>query len=354
MKKNGLSSLFENLINSPSPSGFEEQIQIVYKEFTKKFVGDVKSDTHGNIIALKKGFGTKKVMLIAHSDEIGLIIKYIDDKGYIHFDAIGGIDYGLLPGLRVDILHNRSIVRGIIGKKPIHLLTDSEKKETPLAKDLWIDIGAKDKLEAQRIVNIGDYITFNSNIDYLPNDLVAIKAADNKIGVYIIAKVLEELANENLSASIYFVSSVQEEIGLRGAKTSTFSINPDVGIALDATHATDYPSIKLEEFGDIKLNNGVVIPVGANINKKVNELFFNAAKETKTNFQIEANACSTGTDAHAIEVSRNGVATGLLSIPCRYMHSPNEIVSIRDIKSTIKILSEFCRMINDDTCFIPY
>ena len=147
---------------------------------------------------------------------------------------------------------------------------------------------------------------------------------------------------------------MQEEIGLRGAKTSTFSIRPDIGIAIDVTHATDYPSVKKEEFGDIKLNNGVVIPVGANINKKVNDLFFKAAKKTKVKFQIEANACSTGTDAHAIEISRDGVATGLLSIPCRYMHSPNEIVSFNDIRSTIKILSEFCRLVNDDTCFVPY
>ncbi|MCF7858046.1 MAG: M42 family metallopeptidase [Candidatus Cloacimonetes bacterium] len=344
---------FEDLVTAPSPSGFEQPAQEVYRNFVRKFADDVKTDVHGNVIAHKKGTGKLRIMVSGHADEIGLMIKYINDKGFIRFTAIGGIDPSLLPGIRVNIYHGKNVIRGIIGRKPIHLLNDADRKKAPKISDLWIDIGAKDKKTAEKRVCVGDHITFSPGIETLSGNIITTKATDNKAGVYVVGCLLKELANENCSTNIYSVSSVQEEVGLRGARTSAFGIDPHIGIAIDVTHATDYPGMNKDQMGDVALEKGPSISVGPNINPKVFELLKKAGDNAKIKYQIEAAPRGTGTDANAIQITRAGVAAGLISIPNRYMHTPSEMISFKDLDGAVKLLAEFVRLIDDNTDFIP-
>lgn len=344
---------FKDLVLAPSPSGFEQPAQEVYRNYVKDIADEVKTDVHGNVIALKKGTGKIKLMIVGHADEIGLMVKFIDENGFIRFSPIGGVDTNVLPGLRVNIYHGKKMIRGVIGRKAIHLLKVEERNKAPKIEDLWIDIGAKDKKAAEKKVAVGDQITFSPGMEMLSRGLVTTKATDNKAGVYIAGSVLKELAGKKISANIYAVSSVQEEIGLRGATTSCYGIDPQVGIAIDVTHATDYPGINKNVMGDIEIGKGAVIAVGANINPKVFELLKEAVKKAKVDFQIEAAPRGTGTDANVIQTTRSGVAAGLISIPNRYMHTPSEIISFKDLDSAVKLLVEFAQMLNDKTDFIP-
>ncbi|MCD4819754.1 MAG: M42 family metallopeptidase [Candidatus Cloacimonetes bacterium] len=348
-----MKKFFQELVEAPSPSGFEQPAQEVYRKFIKKYADELKTDVHGNVIALKKGTGNLRVMIVGHADEIGLMVNYIDDKGFIHFTTIGGVDTNLLPGLRVNIYHNKKMYRGVIGRKPIHLLKPEERTKAPKIADLWIDFGAKDKKDAESRISVGDPITFTPGMEMLNKDLVTTKATDNKAGVFIAAAVMKELKDTQIVANLYSVASVQEEIGLRGARTSAYGIDPQVGIAIDVTHATDYPGMNKELMGEVTLGKGPGISVGPNINPMVFELLKKAAKMTKTDYQIEAAPRGTGTDANAIQITRAGVAAGLVSIPNRYMHTPNEIISFKDLESSVKILVEFVKMIDDKTDFIP-
>ncbi len=348
-----LKKFFKDLVVAPSPSGFEQPAQEVYRNFIKEFADEVKTDVHGNVIALKKGSGKLRFMVVGHADEIGLMVKFIDENGFIHFTMIGGVDTNILPGIRVNLYHGKKMIRGVIGRKPIHLLKQEERSKAPKLEDLWIDIGAKDKKAAEKKVSVGDHITFSPGMVTLARNIVTTKATDNKAGVYVAGALLKELANEKVAPNIYAVSSVQEEIGWRGARTSAFGIDPHVGIAIDVSHATDYPGMNKNVVGDIGLGKGAIIAVGANINPRVFELLKEAAQKAKVDYQIEAAPRGTGTDANAIQTTRAGVAAGLISIPNRYMHTPNEIISFKDLDGAVKILAEFVRMINDKTDFIP-
>jgi len=344
---------FKDLVMAPSPSGFEQPAQEVYRNYVKEYADKVTTDVHGNVIAFRKGTGKLRFMVSGHADEIGLMVKYIDDNGFVRFTAIGGVDASLLPGLRINIYHNKKIVRGIIGRKPIHLMNPEDRKNAPKLSDLWIDIGAKDKKAAEKKVCIGDHATFSPGLETLTGSIITTKATDNKAGVYVAGCLLKELSNEKIAANVYSVSSVQEEVGLRGARTSAFGIDPQVGIAIDVTHATDYPGMNKNQLGDVALEKGPSISVGANINPKVFELLKKAGDQAKIKYQIEAAPRGTGTDANAIQVTRAGVAAGLISIPNRYMHTPNEVISLKDLDGAVKLLAEFVRLIDDKTDFIP-
>ncbi|MFC1887601.1 M42 family metallopeptidase [Candidatus Cloacimonadota bacterium] len=351
--KQELKKLFKDLVLAPSPSGFEQPAQEVFRNFVKDKSDELKTDVHGNVIAFKKGTGKLRLMIVGHADEIGLMVKYIDDDGFIRFTAIGGVDASILPALKVKIYHGKKIFRGIIGKKPIHLLKPEERGKAAKMEDLWIDFGAKDKKDAEKKISVGDHITFDVGMEMLNSDFVTTKATDNKAGVFIAAGVLDTLAEEKISANLFAVSSVQEEIGLRGATTSAFGIDPHVGIAMDVTHATDYPFMNKNVMGDVKMGAGPVLVLGANINPKVFELLKAAAEKAKVKYQIEAAPRGTGTDANAIQTTRAGVAAGLISIPNRYMHTPVEVVSFKDMEGAIKTLAEFARSLDDSTDFIP-
>lgn len=348
-----MKKFFKTLVETASPSGFEQEAQKVYRDFVTPYADEVKTDVHGNVIALKKGKGNLRFMISGHADEIGLMITYIDENGYLYFRGIGGVDASLLPGLRVDIYpRNSKKLRGIIGRKAIHMMREDENKKIKM-EGLWIDIGAKDKKAAEKRVQVGDYVTFSKGMETLYKDVITTKATDNKAGVYIAAAVLKELADKDIDANYYAVSSVQEEIGLRGAKTSAFGIDPHVGIAVDVTFATDHPDTNKKIIGDIKIGAGPVVSRGGNINPKVFELLEESAKDEKVKYQVEAAPRATGTDANAIQVTRAGVAAGLVSIPNRYMHTPNEVISLNDLDAAVKILVKFIEKLNDNIDFTP-
>ncbi len=348
-----MKKFFTELVEAPSPSGFEQPAQTVYRNFVNKYADNVKTDVHGNVIAYKKGSGNLRLMLVGHADEIGLMVNYIDDNGFIRFAPIGGVDVALLPGSRVNIYHEGNLVRGVIGRKAIHLLKPDERKNAPTLEGLWIDIGASNRKEAEKKVGIGDPITFSPGLEYLSSDVITSKATDNKAGVYVVAAVMKELAKEDIACNLFSVAAVQEEVGLRGATTSAYGIDPHVGIAIDVTHATDFPGMDKNVLGDIRIGKGPVISVGCNINPAVFELLKQAGGKAKVKFQIEAAPRATGTDANALQVSRSGVATGLISIPNRYMHTQNEVISLQDLESAARLLAQFVRMISDTTNFIP-
>lgn len=338
--------LLNELTSTPSPSGFEKPVQQIFQKFTEKYVDDCWIDVNGNFIAHKRGISDKILMLIAHSDEIGLMVKYIDETGFIRFSKIGGVDVGALQGQKVIVYHNGNNVHGVIGRKPIHMKihTDKENSKPIEIGELWIDVGASSKEEAEKIVAVGDIITFEPSFNALSNNLIVCKSADDKVGLLVMAAVLKNLAQYKTDANLYIVSSVQEEIGLRGAVTATYIIKPDVCVAIDLTHATDYPTVNKNVYGDIKLNSGVVIPIGANVNGQLQDFLKEVAKKNTINYQIEALPNNSGTDASVVQISRGGVMTGLINIPCRYMHSPIEVISKSDICSAINLLTEFCKI----------
>ncbi|MDD3051232.1 MAG: M42 family metallopeptidase [Candidatus Cloacimonetes bacterium] len=350
-----LKKLFRDLVEAPSPSGFEQPAQKIFADFVRKYVPaeDVNTDVHGNVIALRKGKGNIRLMISGHADEIGLMVTYIDDNGYLYFAPIGGVDPAILPGIRVDIHHEGKVVRGVVGRKAIHMMTSDEMSKAPKIENLWIDIAAKNKKDAQKRVAIGDVITFSAGMEILNGDIITTKASDNKAGVFVAAATLHYLDKEKIDANVYAVSSVQEEIGLRGAKTSAYGIDPHVGIAVDVTFATDYPDTDKKKFGEVFLEKGPVLAIGANINSKVLTMLKQAAKNKKIDVQFDAAPRATGTDANAIQINRSGVATGLVSIPNRYMHTPSEIISLKDLDEAAVLLAEFARLLNDSSDFIP-
>jgi len=349
---------FENLIALPSPSGFEENASKLFKNYVSKFCDEVTVDTMGNVIAVIKA--EKKtdfnVMVSGHIDEIGLMVKYIDDKGFIYFSAIGGVDTRLLLGLRVVIHTEKGKLKGVIGQKPIHLMEAAEREKVSKIHELFIDIGAKDKKEALKYVSIGDCITVEWGLEKLLNGLLVGRGFDDRMGAFCVAEMLRLLSAEKkkLSVNIYGVASVQEEIGLRGATVSAYSINPKVGIAVDVGFATDFPSVDCKLVGESKLGGGPIISRGPNINPHIFELLIKTAKKDKIPYQLEGAPRGTGTDANVMQLTKGGVATGLVSVPLRYMHTPVEVLAEKDLENTIKLLKEAVLSMKPDMSLVPF
>lgn len=252
--------ILKDLLITPSPSGSEQAIINKVSNLLKDYVDEYSIDNNGNLIALKHGANrNKKLMLAAHADEVGLMVTYIDDNGFLFFQEIGGIDTNILPGQRVEIHNRRGVVTGVIGKKPIHLQEREIKAKDYDAEDLWIDISAKDKEDAEKVVEIGDYITYQTQPLSLNRDFWTSKALDDKVGLLMLIELAKALDGKLPAMDVYFVATVQEELGARGVRTATLGINPDFGIAIDVTHATDYPTCSPQKSGEIKLGNGIVI-----------------------------------------------------------------------------------------------
>ncbi|HID93360.1 MAG TPA: M42 family peptidase [bacterium (Candidatus Stahlbacteria)] len=353
MQKESFGFLKE-LINTISPSGFEEEAMNIWKQRTKNFVDEVRTDVHGNSIGIINEGGTPKVMLAGHIDEIGYMVKYINDEGYIYFSTIGGIDLHLVPGERVWIKTKKGKVLGVIGKKPIHLLEEEERKKVAKIEQLWIDIGVKDAKESKSIVNTGDPAVPAVEFEVLNAENVIGRGFDDKAGAFVVSETLRLVSQNKPKASVYGVATVQEEIGLRGARTSAYGISPDVGIAIDVTFATDFPDMDKKRVGDIKIGGGPVIARGPNINPKIFDLLVKTAEEEKIPYQLEGIPRGTGTDANVIQLTKAGVATGLISIPNRYMHTPVELVSLKDLENASKLLAAFILRLDKKSNFIPY
>ena len=332
------------LLQTPSPTGYEQPVQRLVRERMKKYADIVETDLHGNVIVGLNPNAKFKVMLAGHCDQIGLMIRHISSEGYLYFTALGGIDVGVLHAARVTIHSEKGPVEGVIGRKPIHHQTGDERDKTKNdIEKLWIDIGAKNKKEAEKKVALGDCATFQLQFAELGNDLITSPGLDDKVGLFIAMEVIRVCATAKLAVGLYSVSTVQEEIGLRGATTSAFGIAPDVGIALDVTHATDNPGNENSKLPPVKLGGGPAISSGPNTNPVLRKLLEGAAKKAKVPFQPAPHSRLLGNDANSIQVSRAGVATASIGIPNRYMHSPAEICSYKDLEYSIKLLATFVK-----------
>lgn len=343
----------KSILASPSPSGYEQPVQQLWREYTEKFAR-VHTDSHGNAIGVINSKGSPRLMFSGHCDEIGFMVIYIDDNGFLYFGTIGGFDETIIPGRRVVIHTRNGAVPGVIGKTPVHLIKKDDRKKASQIEDLWIDIGAKNRKAAEELISIGDPVTYIDDFMELKTGLAVARAFDDRIGSFIVAEVLRELSrSKTLKASVHSVSTVQEEVGLRGAKSSAYGIDPQVGIATDVTFATDQPGVEKKQVGDIKLGGGPVIARGPNINPRVFDLLVETGKKKKIPFQVEGIPHATGTDANAIQISRAGVAAGLVSIPLRYMHTPVETLDLSDVEYAIKLMAGFAEALTPDTVFTP-
>ena len=346
-------TFLKNMLKTPSPSGYEQQVQKLWEEYTGKFA-DVSTDYLGNKIGVININGKPRLMLSGHNDEIGFLVTYIDSDGFIYFDTIGGFDQSIIPGRRVMIHTSHGKVPGVIGKPPIHMMTSDDRNRPSKVKDLFIDIGAKDDEKAKEVVTIGDPVTYTYEFIELRDGIAVARGFDDRVGSFIVAEVLKKVkAAKGLKASVHGVASVQEEVGLRGATASAFGIDPDIGIAIDVTHATDYPGISKKQAGDIKLGGGGSIARGPYLNPRVFDLLVEVAEKNDIPYQIEGTPRSTGTDANAIQITRAGVATGLVSIPLRYMHTPVETLDLMDVKHIIDLLAAFTESLEPDMDLRP-
>ncbi|NIA13156.1 MAG: M42 family peptidase [Nitrospiraceae bacterium] len=352
MRKESLEFLKE-LVTTPSPSGFEEKVQKICRAYVEPFVDQVYKDVHGNQFAVKNADADLRVMLAGHVDEIGLMVNNIDDKGFVSFVPVGGVDTAVLGGQRVVVHGAKGSVPGVIGRTAIHL-TDADKRGKALKiHEMWIDIGAKNKKDAEKVVAVGDPITIDVGFQALRDNKIVARALDDRIGAFVIIEAMRLLAKRRVNVGLYCVTTVQEEIGLRGATTSAYGCNPHAGIAVDVGHALDYPSADPKRHAGGNVNAGPIIERGPNINPIVGRGLIGVAKAKKIPYQIAAAPRGTGTDANAMQLSRGGVATGLISIPNRYMHSPVELVSLKDVENASKLIVEWVCSLKADTSFIP-
>ena len=354
MEEKALAFLKE-LIETPSPSGFEARAQEVVRRRMQIFTSDVETDVHGNVIGRLNRGAPFRVMLAGHCDEIGFLVQHVSDKGFLYIQPVGGIDFSLMPGRRVFVHTGKERILGVVGKKPVHLMTADDRKKAPKAHELWVDIGAKNQKDAKARVEIGDIVTVAEGLELMQRDLAVSRAFDDKIGAFIVTEVLGRLSKrKGLSkVEVASVSTVQEEVGLRGARTSAFGIEPHVGVAVDVGFASDQPGAEKKIVGDIKLGAGPILHKGPNINPVVGCLLVDVAKKKKIPYQLKAESRATGTDANVIQITRAGVAAGLVGVPNRYMHTPVEMISLKDAQNTIRLLVEFVAALKPNMDFTP-
>lgn len=344
---------FEKLLATPSPSGYESPAQEIVRQYAAPFADKVETDSHGNVIVVKNPDAPLRVMLAGHCDQIGLIVKHIDSDGFVYTQSIGGWDTQVLLGQRMTVWTDDGPVFGVIARKPTHLLSGSERGRAPEIKDLWIDLGVADQAEAKMLVRIGDPVTVELRYHPMRNHLAVSPGMDDKCGVWVVMEALRRVDKDKLNCAVYAVATVQEEIGLRGATTAAFGIDPHVGVAVDVTHATDCPTIDKRARGDVRLGKGPVITRGPNMNPKIVDRLLKTAKKHEIPFQLTASGRATGTDANALQITRAGVATGLVSIPNRYMHSPVEMLSLVDLDRAANLLARFLEALPADADFTP-
>lgn len=348
-------SFLQRLIASVGPSGFEQPVQQVIREEIKQYTDEVRTDVHGNVIAALHPTGQPRIMLTAHCDELGFLIRYIDDQGFLYFAPLGGFDPSTLPGNRVQVQTPSGPLLGVIGRKPVHTLSQEERGKAPRLSELWIDIGASSKEEAQQLVPLGSVATRAAQLEPMRNDIVVSRALDDRSGIFTVVEAMRRIhaQQQQLKAGVFFASTVQEETGLRGAHTSAYGINPLIAIAVDVTFTSDHPGTSKLEIGDVKLNGGPVISLGGHINPRVYQLLVKAAEDAGYAWQISPEASHTGTDTDIIQVQRGGIATGLVSIPCRYLHTGSELASLRDMDQVADVLARFVLAIDEHTNVIP-
>jgi endoglucanase len=332
-------SLLERLLRTIAPSGHEEPAAAIWRE--EASFATLSADGLGSSIA-RLGDASPLLAVVGHIDEIGLTITHIDEKGFLYFSPLGGWDPQILVGQRVSIRTRDGIVPGVVGRKPIHLLEPDQRKKVVELKGLHIDVGAASREEAAELVRVGDPVTIAAEPVRLAGDRLIGKSMDNQLGAYVALEALRRChERDSLRGSFAAVAAVQEEIGLFGARTSAFQVRPDLAVAIDVTHATDAPGVEPKQLGEHPLGSGPAITRGSTLSPKVFELLVETAEEAGIGHTIAASGRSTSTDADAIQISRAGIPTGLVSIPLRYMHSPVEMVDLGDLEATVELIAAF-------------
>jgi len=344
----------KDLAEAPSPSGYEQPAAKVFKDFVTPIADKVETNVVGSVHALLKGTAKgPSVMLAGHIDEVGMMVNWITPEGFIAFKPIGGVDAAILPGMRVDLHTKTATLRGVMGRLPIHLIDDDQRKTVTKIEKLFIDLG----LPAERVkalVRIGDPITYGVGFETFGDGMAVSRAFDDKMGAYICARVLQEVKKAGgAKGDLIAAATVQEELGLRGGHTSAYGVDPVVGIALEVGHATDYPDVDKRNHGEASCGKGPIIARGANINPMLFDLLIAAAEKAKVPFQIGAEPRGTGTDANAIQLSRGGKAAALVSVPLRYMHTPTEVLALSDIEDSVKLLTRFVLDLDPKVDFTP-
>ena len=347
-------AFFQQILETPSPSGYEQPVQRLVREYAGAFADNVRTDLHGNVIATVNAGAPLRVMFAGHADQIGLIVTHIDDNGFIYSNPIGGWDPQQLIGQRMTIHAEGGPIPAVIARKAIHLLEPDERKQVVKQKELWLDIGAKDKAEAADLVRIGDPVTLELGYQDMRNGLANSPGMDNKTGLWVCVEAARRAAERGgLNVEVNAVATVQEEIGLRGARTSAFGVDPHVGIAVDVTHATDCPTIDKTQESDIKLAGGPVVYRGPNINPIVFDRMKACGESAEIPMQWGALGRGASNDGNALQLNRAGVAAGIVSIPNRYMHSAVEVISLDDIDQAADLLAEFVLSLEADADFTP-
>jgi putative aminopeptidase FrvX len=347
--------LLRKLLTAPGPSGYEQAPAAVFREAAEAFA-EVTHDTVGSTVARVRGKDPARpgrtVAVVGHIDEIGLIVHHIDDEGYLWFTGVGGWDPVILVGQRVEIVAREGTVIGVVGKKPIHLLKEEERKKVPELKNLHIDIGAKDGDEARSMVRIGDVAVIGGEPVELPNRRLISRSMDNRLGCFVAFEAARLVAEAGgAPGDVCAVAVTQEEISFGGAHTTAYSLRPDVAIVVDVTFATDAPGTDEKELGKHPFGSGPVITRGSTLDPRVFELLHETAEAEGIPFSVNASARSTGTDADAFHHSRAGIPSGVVSVPLRYMHSPVEMVQLDDVENAAKLIAAFARRLSADTDF---
>ena len=345
MPKYQAPAFLTELLHARSPSGYEFEAQAVFDRHVRPAADEYAKDALGNRLATLNPRGDPVLMLAGHMDELGLIVTYVNKDGFLYFDTIGGHDRTVISGRRVILQTAHGPVKGVTGKRAIHLMDEADRKKVPEIHEIWIDIGARTKKEALARVSIGDVATYDHEFELIHGSIGASRAFDNKAGAYIVGETLIRLAasKPRPAARVVAVATAQEEIGVRGATTSAYAVNPHIALAVDVGHATDHPDCDNRKYGETKLGGGPIICRGPNINPLIFDRLVQTAQHIKIPYQLEADPRPTGTDARAIQTGRGGVATGLVSVPLRYMHTPSEVVDLEDVERCVQLFVAFAR-----------
>ena len=350
-------AFLKSLLDTPGPSSFETAPARAWRKEADSLADEVRADVGGNSYATLNPGGRPRVMFAGHIDEIGVMVTHIDDEGFVSFDTIGGWDPQVFVGQRVRLLGRAGPVTGVVGKKAIHIMDKDDREKVSRVETLWIDIGASGRADAERQLRIGDPGVLAAGVLEFPNGRLVSRSIDNRIGAFVVLEAVRLLAAEGKpSAAVSAVATTREEIAATGggARSSAVALEPDVAVVVDVTHATDYPGVDKRRHGDYRLGGGPVLSRGASVSEVVFELLVAAAVAEGIPYSIEAASRDTHTDAEAIFNAHRGVATALVSVPNRYMHSPNEMIAIEDLDRTASLLAAFARRLTSYTDFVPH
>ena len=336
-------NFLKTLVNTPSPVGHETRGQRVWLDYAKQFADETFSDAYGNCVAVLNKGGSPRIMLAGHADEIAMAVNYIDDHGFIYVRRMGGVDAAITKAQRVTIHTRGGPVKGVVGNVAPHLMKLEGDPKPPKIHEIFIDIGVASRKEAEKVIRVGDPITLVDEFDILRGDLAVARAFDNRIGTFAVIEALRLLKESKapLHAEVCAVSNVQEEVGLLGARQIAYSLKPDIALVVDVTHATDYPTVSKAQHGDVKVGKGPALTHGGCNHPEVVKRLEEVAAKKKIPLQHEAMSSTSGTDTDAIFWTRGGIASALISLPNRYMHSPVEVVSLKDLDQIPQLLAAF-------------